>query len=169
MLPYWLPRQEPGEEPRGIFTIRPLIGGILLCIITIGTILYFSDNLSFGSHRMKLDGQETVTLPYNGGILSIYAIEHGEDWRIVAKFSSNSVTIDSSKLQFTDDEHLLNFRTVDEYGHIILFPGERTVRHGIIYFDVSKHGYKAGDKIELIINKGFIHGIDYVTWSITRF
>jgi len=117
---------------------------------------------------MKLDGQETVTLPYNGGILSIHIIKHGESWRIIAKFSSNNVKINDSHLHITNGGRALYFRTVDEYGHKIVFPGERTVRQGIMYFDVDKGDYKVGDKIELIINKGFINGVDYAIWPITE-
>ena len=37
-----------------------------------------------------------------------------------------------------------------------------------MYFDVDKGDYKVGDKIELIINKGFINGVDYAIWPITE-
>jgi hypothetical protein len=117
---------------------------------------------------MKLGGQETVILPYDGGILSIHIIKHGVYWRIIAKFSTDDVKIDDNNLHITNDGHPLDFCAVDEFGHKIVISGEKTVKHRIIYFDVNKDDYKIGDRIEFIISKGFIDGVDYAIWPITE-
>jgi hypothetical protein len=122
--------------------------------------------ISCSSARMKIGGNSVVDIPYNGGILTISVYKHESFWRIANCLTNKNVAVYSSRLRILDNGRTLDFNIFDGYGHMV--PSETVSNRDLIIFEVIPEGYKLGDKIELIVEDGFIDGIKSSRWLITE-
>jgi hypothetical protein len=121
---------------------------------------------SCSSSHLKLNGQRTIFIPYQGGTLSISIFKHGSFWRIANKLSSKNVVLHPDKMHILKNGHRLTFNLYDEYGKMIPYSENKNVTNYIIYFEIIMVNYRIGDRIDLEIESDFIIGSKAAKWSI---